>query len=90
MVTDTMAAVKEVQVNHSDSKDHSDSFVPWDNPDNVISYETFVTIDNSFFCYFNPIIFFIGVPANVLSGVVFFRHGYFRCFVLSWWWWWWW
>ena len=83
MVTDTMAAVKEVQVNHSDSKDHSDSFVPWDNPDNVITYETFAAMNNIFFCYFNPIIFFIGVPANILNCVVFFRQGSCSCLLSS-------
>ena len=67
----------EVQVNHSDSNDYGDedNFVPWDNPDNVISIETFLTIENILFCYFNPVVFCIGVPANVLNCVVFFRQG---------------
>ena len=78
-----MAKVTEVQNNHSESNGSSDvtSFVPWNNPDNVITYETSATILNSFVCYFNPIIFFIGVPANVLNCVVFFRQGSF--FLLS-------
>ena len=69
----------EVQVNHSDSKGYGDleSFVPWDNPDNVITFETFTTVDDIINCYINPFIFFIGVPTNVLSCVVFFRQGSF-------------
>ena len=69
-----MASVTDVQVNHSDSKDYY-KFVPWDNPDNVITFETYATMDNIFLCYLNPLIFIIGVPANVLSCVVFFRQG---------------
>ena len=69
-----MASVTDVQVNHSDSKDYY-KFVAWDNPDNVITFETYATMDNIFLCYLNPLIFIIGVPANVLSCVVFFRQG---------------
>ena len=67
----------EVPANHSDSKGYGDvdSFVPWDNPDNVITFETFLAIENVYFCYFNPFIICIGVPANVLNCVVFFRQG---------------
>ena len=85
LVTDTMATVGEVRVNHNDSKGYSDvdSFVPWDNPDNVITYETYSVIDNIIFCYCNPIMFFIGVPSNVLNCVVFFRQGSCSCLLLS-------
>jgi len=69
-----MASVTDVQVNHSDSKDYY-KFVAWDNPDNVITFETYATMDNIFLCYLNPLIFIIGGPANVLSCVVFFRQG---------------
>ena len=70
----TMSSVTDVQVNHSDSKDYY-KFVAWDNPDNVITFETYATMDNIFLCYLNPLVFIIGVPANVLSCVVFFRQG---------------
>ena len=75
-VSGTMASVM-VAVNLSDSKPSSDgnSFLPWDNPDNVITFETFITAENIINCYINPIIFCIGVPANVLNCVVFFRQG---------------
>ena len=80
-----MAKVTEVQNNQSESNSSSDvnSFVPWNNPDNVITYETSTTIGNIFVCYFNPIIFFIGVPANVINCVVFFRQGSCSCFPSS-------
>ena len=76
----TVTSVMEVQTNHSGSKgcDDVDIFVPWDNPDNVITFETFAAIENILICYFNPIIFCIGVPANVLNSVVFFRQGCYR------------
>ena len=72
-----MTSIIEFQSNHSNSKgyDDVDKFVPWDNPDNVITFETYATLDNIFLCYFNPLILIIGVPANVLSCVVFFRQG---------------
>ena len=73
-MADTMASVTEVQVNQSDSKGYY-SFVPWDNPDNVITLETYTTMDNIYVCYLNPLMLIIGVPANVLSCVVFFRQG---------------
>ena len=75
----------EAQLNHSDRNGFSDadSFVPWDNPDNVITYETYTTIEDIINCYFNPIIFCISVPANVLNCVVFLRQGYFFFLLLS-------
>ena len=68
----------EVPVNHTrEGKGYSgeDNFVPWDNPDNIISFETFIAIESVIYCYINPIVFCIGVPANVLNCVVFFRQG---------------
>ena len=75
----------EVKLNFNDSKDYgnADSYNPWDNPYNVITFETFAAIENVLFCYFNPLIFFIGVPANVLSCVVFFRQGSYEIVFLS-------
>ena len=72
-----MASIIEFQVNHSNNKGHDDldRFVPWDNPDNVITFETYSTMDNILVCYLNPLMLIIGVPANVLSCVVFFRQG---------------
>ena len=69
----------ERQVNHTrDGKNYSgeDNFVSWDNPDNIISFETFIAIESVIYCYINPIIFCVGVPANVLNCVVFFRQGF--------------
>ena len=80
-VTDTVTSAMEVHVNSSEGLQDCndvDSFVPWDNPDNVITFETFAAIENILICYFNPVIFCIGVPANVLNCVVFFRQG---CFI---------
>ena len=81
-VTGTVTSAMELHVNSSEGKDCSDvdSFVPWDNPDNVITFKTFAAIENILICYFNPIIFCIGVPANVLNCVIFFRQG---CFIFG-------
>ena len=67
----------EVEINQNDSKscDDVDDFVPWDNPDNVITFETLSAVETVLICYFNPLVFFIGIPANVLNCVVFLRQG---------------
>ena len=72
-----MASAMKVQVNHSDSTVHidEDNFIPWDNLDNVITFQTLAAIANILACYFNPLIFCFGVPANVLNCIVFFRQG---------------
>lgn len=79
------AGLTEIQVNYSESKsyDEIDNFVPWDNPDNVITFETFSAIENILTCYFNSIIFCISVPANVLSCLVFLRQGSCSFYILS-------
>ena len=66
--------------NRTDSKvyGNADSYLPWDNPDNVIAFQTFAAVENILTCYFNPVIFCVGVPANVLNCVVFFRQGCYR------------
>ena len=67
----------EVEVNDSESKGDVGSFVPWNNPDNVVTLRTFLALENVLTCYVNPVFFCIGVPANVLNCVVFFRQGYY-------------
>ena len=69
--------MEALAVNISGSKgyDERDSFIPWNNPDNLINFETIVAADNIIYCYFNPVIFCVGIPANVLSCVVFLRQG---------------
>ncbi|XP_076464107.1 uncharacterized protein LOC143296183 [Babylonia areolata] len=37
--------------------------------------DAFALLEKAVFCYANPIIFCIGVPANVLNCIVFFRQG---------------
>lgn len=67
----------EAQGNHSDGKSYGgeDNFVPWDNPDNVITFETFAAVEDILICYFNPLVFCIGITTNVLNCVVFSRQG---------------
>ena len=76
-VTYAPASLMEAHGSHGENKGYGDreDFIPWDNPDNVLAFETFAAIENILLCYFNPLIFCIGIPANVLNCIVFFRQG---------------
>ena len=50
-------------------------FIPWDNPDNIISFETEQLIRKLKDVVFLPILFLIGGPANVINMVVFYKQG---------------
>ena len=82
---DTMTSVMQVQVNRIDSKDYDneDKFIPWDNPDNIITFETFSAVENAFTCYFNPLIFCFSIPANILNCIVFSLQGSYSCSISS-------
>ena len=54
---------------------NSSYYSPWNNPDNIISHETYLLIENVLLCYATPIFFLVGVPANFLSCVVFYKQG---------------
>nr|KAG5696608.1 hypothetical protein BaRGS_034069 [Batillaria attramentaria] len=49
--------------------------VPWDNPRNLMSPETEYLIDRIKSAVFIPILYLIGVPANTVSMLVFYRQG---------------
>ena len=50
-------------------------FVPWDNPHNIVSFETFLAFENVMTCGVSLILFLIGVPTNLLNCLVFYRQG---------------
>ena len=50
-------------------------FVPWDNPDNIVSFEVEDLIRRLKDVVFLPILFLIGGPANVINMVVFYKQG---------------
>ena len=50
-------------------------FIPWDNPHNIISFETFLAFENAMTCGVSLILFLIGVPTNLLNCLVFYRQG---------------
>ena len=50
-------------------------FIPWDNPHNIISFETFLAFENVMTCGVSLILFLIGVPTNLLNCLVFYRQG---------------
>ena len=50
-------------------------FVPWNNPDNIISFQTEQLIRKLKDVVFLPILFLIGGPANVINMAVFYKQG---------------
>ena len=50
-------------------------FVPWDNPDNVISFQVEDLVRRLKDVVFLPILFLIGGPANVINMAVFYKQG---------------
>nr|KAG5712026.1 hypothetical protein BaRGS_020752 [Batillaria attramentaria] len=50
-------------------------FLPTDNPENIISLETYLLLDEIVYCGICPVLFLVGVPSNVLNCIVFFRQG---------------
>ena len=50
-------------------------FIPWDNPHNIISFETFLNFENVMTCGVSLFLFLIGVPTNLLNCLVFYRQG---------------
>ena len=74
--TTTPFATTTLSVEEKSSTISSDGdYLPWDNPDNIISYETYLLMERGLFCYAIPTLFFVGVPANLLNCVVFYRQG---------------
>ncbi|XP_076436202.1 uncharacterized protein LOC143275809 [Babylonia areolata] len=51
------------------------AFIPWDNPDNLISREVEVAVDTAVAVLFLPILFSISAPCNVLNMIVFCKQG---------------
>ena len=54
---------------------HFDGFIPWDNPDNLVSLEMESFAERLKSAIFLPLLFLIGGPANVINMVVFNKHG---------------
>ena len=50
-------------------------FVPWDNPDNIISFQVEELVRKLKDVVFLPILFLIGGPANVINMAVFYKQG---------------
>ena len=81
--TETHATSPDNVTNHDLARVSTDSvllqagevFLPWKNPHNLITFETFALIEHVLLCYVNPVIFCVGVPTNVLNCVVFARQG---------------
>ena len=57
------------------NKDEAELFIPWNNPHNIISVETFFIFEKAVMCGINLILFSIGVPTNLLNCLVFYRQG---------------
>ena len=52
-----------------------DGFIPWDNPDNLVSLEVEAFTERLKGAIVLPLLFLIGGPANVINMVVFYKHG---------------
>ena len=52
-----------------------DDFVPWDNPDNLVSLEAEAFAERLKGAIVLPLLFLIGGPANVINMVVFYKQG---------------
>ena len=50
-------------------------FIPWDNPDNLVSHEVEKAMDSAVAVVFLPLLFLLSVPTNVVNMLVFWRHG---------------
>ena len=50
-------------------------FIPWDNPDNIISFQVEDLTRRLKDVVFLPILFLIGGPANVINMAVFYKQG---------------
>ena len=54
---------------------HFDGFIPWDNPDNIVSLEVEAFADRLKGAIVLPLLFLIGGPANVINMAVFYKQG---------------
>ena len=54
---------------------HLDGFVPWDNPDNLVSLEVEAFAERLKGAVVLPLLFLIGGPANVINMAVFYKQG---------------
>ena len=48
-------------------------FIPWDNPHNIISFESFLAFENVMTCGVSLILFLIRVPTNLVNCLVFYQ-----------------
>ena len=49
--------------------------IPWNNPRNLIGWETEFLVDRLKSAIFIPILYLVGAPANIINMAVFFRQG---------------
>ena len=54
---------------------HFDGFVPWNNPDNIVSLEVEAFAERLKGAIVLPLLFLIGGPANVINMAVFYKQG---------------
>ena len=54
---------------------HFDGFIPWDNPDNLVSLEVEAFAERLKSAILLPLLFLIGGPANVIIIAVFYKQG---------------
>ena len=52
-----------------------DGFIPWNNPDNIVSLEVEALAERLKGAIVLPLLFLIGGPANVINMAVFYKQG---------------
>ena len=57
------------------SYDGTEVFIPWNNPDNIISVQTLLSVEQVVTCGVSLILLIVGVPTNLLNCLVFYRQG---------------
>ncbi|XP_076437016.1 uncharacterized protein LOC143276414 [Babylonia areolata] len=51
------------------------SYIPWDNPDNLVSQDTVIAVGSVVGAVCMPVLFLVAVPSNILNMLVFNKQG---------------
>ena len=74
---DEMTMVTPLQNENTSGLSYGETemFIPWNNPDNIISVQTLLSFEKVVTCGVSLILLIVGVPTNLLNCLVFYRQG---------------
>ena len=75
LIYDEMLTTLHTENTTGQNGGETEVFIPWNNPHNVISVETFLSFEKVVTCGVSLILFSIGMPTNLLNCLVFYRQG---------------